>query len=582
MFHILCCVLAIIWWFAARRSIHKFVKKRLPAWCQYEVLVPNWVGFVPAACSKLLRSVWVFGFIKAHPIAGLVFYPRKWFGETWDWLVCSFWGNFDSLLFCSIVFGVYAWLRRKPQYKKEGTFEFLTAFSSGIKVGALIAGFGEFGRYLDPRNIKGCNLVADMLALIGKMFKDEPAKDSTELPVEEDQDDGFLDSLRKIIPGVKKICATHRSRVAMFCAAVLCGVLLFAFFHQRSWFDSFVDHEARSSGKKRRGNINKKMKQVRKATKGKKKNFVLYDAADRADITNCVFNGAVVKCPLVGEPFGPGHWVLTRLDGSGGTITDDFDITFGAEAIPAKCAHCGVEGHVSAMCPDLPKEVIEPIRKVPTPTLPVVFNKGQSKPKKDKEPFIQVGKSGKHKRSKSDGSKEALVAGSVRLDTRHVRHALGEAWNNGVFSAQIVVAWCGILVNKHVYDECTHFKFGDKLVPKTKISYHEVSGNKDLLVCACVDGVPKVPKARFAVPELNQKVSFIAHNADSWGSVTYIGPGREGHEMRTNCSTLPGDCGGPYVNANGAIVGIHFAAGGRADNSAIPVSDSMLQLQPKN
>jgi len=148
-----------------------------------------------------------------------------------------------------------------------------------------------------------------------------------------------------------------------------------------------------------------------------------------------------------------------------------------------------------------------------------------------------------------------------------------------------VVSWIGILVNAHVYKDCSHFKFGDKVVEKTTIVHRDVGENHDLLACKKFDGCPEgLNKARFAEPELNQKVWFLARDAMiSNGIVTYIGDGAEGLELRTTCSTEGGDCGGLYVNTNGRVVGVHFAAGRpKVDNRAIPVTARMLQLVPKN
>jgi hypothetical protein len=420
------------------------------------------------------------------------------------------------------------------------------------------------------------------------------------LPVEEDED-SFLDMLRKVIPGVKALFVKYRTRVAYFCLAVCCGVLLFAFFHHRSWFESYNPFEGRS-GKKGR-NVNKNMKRMSKgARKGKKKHFILYDAADRADITSCSLNGKPISAPMVGEPFAPGRWVIFRKDEDGEVVKDDFTVESDSGLLGAalKCAYCGGFGHASEACPMLPKE------KVEEPTEKIALTVAQKKkplpvpPKKEmsKQDWIktqachQCGQLG-HLKHQCGGKKlpsspkkaEALVAGSAKIDPKPFRNNMGVALKGSDYVAQVVVSWIGILVNAHVYEQCTHFKFGDKVVEKTKVVLREVSGNRDLFLCLKFDGCPNgLPKARFTTPEVNQKCWFFAREGlMSEGMVTWLGDGADGFEMRTTCSTEPGDCGGVYVNSNGRVIGVHFAAGRpKFDNRAVPVTDGMLQWVPKN
>jgi len=583
MIALILCLAFLAGWFSWRKSIRRFLSKCLPAWCLIEM--PAWVGFVPSRVATLLRTTWIVAFMKRHPIAGLIFYPRKWLGDGWDKFVCFFWGNFDSILFCSIVVCVYGWLRRKPRFRKEGTFTFMSAFASGIKAGALIAGFAEFGRKLDPRNVKGANLVAELVELFGRVFNDTPKEG---LPVDEDEDDGFLDMARKIIPGVKKLLTKYRSRIAYFVLSVLVGVMLFAFFHHREWFESFAAHEGRGSGKAKRGNTNKKMRRLNKATKGKKKHFVLYDAADRADIMSCTYNGKPIDAPMVGQPFAAGRWVIFRKDEDGNVVQDDFLV---------ESVSCNEPVEKIEQKPTLPVTVVDDVPPFVVPKKPVPKEVQAARvPKKDVKKDIvcfKCGYTGHYANlcqckelPRTPKKAEALVAGSTKMDFKSHRQNMGQAIaSDGSVVAQIVVSWIGILVNAHVYKDCSHFKFGDKVVEKTTIVHRDVGENHDLLACKKFDGCPEgLNKARFAEPELNQKVWFLARDAMiSNGIVTYIGDGAEGLELRTTCSTEGGDCGGLYVNTNGRVVGVHFAAGRpKVDNRAIPVTARMLQLVPKN
>jgi hypothetical protein len=190
---------------------------------------------------------------------------------------------------------------------------------------------------------------------------------------------------------------------------------------------------------------------------------------------------------------------------------------------------------------------------------------------------------------------EALTTQSQRWEVGSVRHVIGDVLKekNGVYEelSSCAVAWCGVVMNKHAYEECTHVRFGDKIYPRSAIS-HNLKYNSDLVVMKPIDGMPKgLPKRRFEEPALDQRVLMLnigsnlkANEAVSEGFVKAVDEkGAHGVQLRVTNSTQPGDCGALYLNTNSSVVGFHFKRGTKGvDNLAIPVTAEFLQLQPKN
>jgi len=180
-----------------------------------------------------------------------------------------------------------------------------------------------------------------------------------------------------------------------------------------------------------------------------------------------------------------------------------------------------------------------------------------------------------------------LIPSSPKVDFGRVHGAIGTVLNkDGVEIAQCVACWLGILVNKHSYEKAESFKFGDKVHAKTAIAYEKVSSNADFVVCKSYDGAPKhLSKKHFQIPEQDQNVTLVCMGRKhASGQVLCSSEqGQFGTQLRTSCSSEEGDCGGPYVNTNGCVVGIHFSEGDKKkSNLGIPVTESFLALVPKN
>lgn len=180
---------------------------------------------------------------------------------------------------------------------------------------------------------------------------------------------------------------------------------------------------------------------------------------------------------------------------------------------------------------------------------------------------------------------EALVPSAPKVDYKPVQECQGEMLDSvGRVIQQCLGAWCGVIVNKHSLKDCTHLKFGGKIFPvPTKVTHESFGGNTDVCILKSFDGAPRLKKARFAVPEKGGKVWVLAPKLSNGVIETVDELGPYGRQMRATVSTVDGDCGSPYVNVDGRVVGIHFSAGkeGR-DNLAAPVTDEVLLFQPKN
>lgn len=152
------------------------------------------------------------------------------------------------------------------------------------------------------------------------------------------------------------------------------------------------------------------------------------------------------------------------------------------------------------------------------------------------------------------------------------------------YVSQCFGAWNGIWCNVHALAKAKFFKFGDKYHEKTKVWYQGLE-NKDLAICATYDGCPKLPKKKFDTPCESQKVGLVNQKlAVATGSVTSVAEvGAQGEQARATYTSEEGDCGGPVLNTNNNVVGMHFSAGRpKVDNLFIPVTPALLKLQPKN
>jgi len=204
------------------------------------------------------------------------------------------------------------------------------------------------------------------------------------------------------------------------------------------------------------------------------------------------------------------------------------------------------------------------------------------------KPLPPTPKKGKGAEKKAQTPLEALIPSSPKVDFGRIHGALGSVLNkDGVEISQCVSCWLGILMNKHAIEEGgKSFKFGDKVHDITSIAYEKVSGNADFVVCKSYDGAPKhLSKKHFQVPEQDQSVTLVcAGRKHADGKVLCSAEqGAFGTQLRASCSSEDGDCGGPYVNTNGCVVGIHFSEGDKKkSNLGIPVTESFLALVPKN
>jgi len=199
-----------------------------------------------------------------------------------------------------------------------------------------------------------------------------------------------------------------------------------------------------------------------------------------------------------------------------------------------------------------------------------------------------------HVETKHAVKKEALIQHAPSFDVKMVEQVTGSLYSAECkcseklcdhYVQQCVATWVGIVCNKHSYAEATHFKFGDKFHPKTKITHSDFP-NKDLIVCKAYDGCPKgLPKKRFAIPEDSQKVVLIDRKGHVNTGVIQCANevGVCGVQARATYSSEAGDCGGAIFNSNSSVVGFHFSAGRpKVDNLFAPVTAEFLAAQPKN
>jgi len=418
--------------------------------------------------------------------------------------------------------------------------------------------------------------------------------------IDDDDEFAFMARLYRLGDGVKNLLRENVWKIGWFLVAVSLGVGLYVFMHASRLLDSRLD-DGDDEGSGNRGKNKKSRRTGGKAAQ--RKRLAYYNMGDVDSILDFWVDDQHAETPDKGTSLKPGHvysWIVLGADGRRYTkeveILENYKECCHTTSCPMKTqtsinevcnVKCGGHNCTHWVGCKPTTEKSPKVGTTPAKALPPV------PPKKETVATLPVVPAGKNhaknvkKAAKRKEKREALVKGSDLTDHVAQRACLGEALRkDGSFLQQVFVSWAGVLVNAHSIEEATHFKFGDKTWPKTKVVTAKVSGNTDLVLCARADGMPKAwPKKRFEKPEVSQKVYFLAQKGkSSQGTVQVVDEnGGDGLTMRTTCSTAPGDCGGVYLNTNGNVVGVHFGAGQpNVNNRAVPVTDSMLALQPKN
>jgi hypothetical protein len=579
-------------------------------------------------------------------------------------------------------------------------------------------------------------LIGDIIALVAKVFTEAPkpaAKGKNQLPVveddpieddewawwREDEDDDVITfavaikkmwkRLKKLTDKARGLVTDHGLRLASFFVAVLVGVVLYAYFHNKTLLENLEGQQRGQKG----GNSGKQYKSrgkkahlrngATRAVTGKKDYWAYYDAGDVDAIVEVFINGEPVSKNRIkaGEKLAPGDYYIMRVYGNH-VIEDEFTITgvksthvgtmgdnddlkamaarrnggkapmsisgkrmkeLGFESLESKpaaveeycvhddsCKHCGSVdmfddccdeclwvchsvthgiGQIATAAVIATKEVAKPVRpnkplppvpkKVeakPEPTEPIEPKKAEPEPKKvepknepknmvkvkgnaskppvsgkvDDEEFAKLTAEDKAKAAKlkkqvesANEKLEALVASNPKVNLRHAQFRI-DVLKDDDYTSSGVVAWCGIIMNAHAYDQATHFSYADKKVPKTNIWYRDF-GNRDIVVCAFFDGCPKpVQKKYFEKPADGTAVYMIDQDAQVCRGMVLCADeqGMFGLQARATYSSEPGDCGCAVINTNGSIVGIHFSAGKvKQDNLFYPVNEKLLSLSPK-
>lgn len=338
-------------------------------------------------------------------------------------------------------------------------------------------------------------------------------------------------------------------------------------------------------GKRGNRGQNKKNRAAGKGFK-RSKRYVVYEK-DVEDILQGVMIHNSERVPAKAGELTAGDWYWKQRDSKGNTVIKALHImSENDDQSDADDDNGRDDRHVSrGRYTDDPygdmEALLSPVAPKKGPTVILTADNLRSDAPKGKSPMG----------GKGEDKFEALVPQSVRWDVTHVKNVMGKVvrkTNQDVYEelANCCSTWCGVVVNNHSLANATHFKFGDKYFPKTKVS-HTLKTNTDLVVCMRVaDGGPHGLKARrFEKPVVGQKVKVVREDGiDSEGVIQSVSEeGAQGLQMRVTNSTDEGDCGAAYVNVNGSIVGFHFKKGAKdLNNLAVPVTDEFLQLQPKN
>jgi len=146
-----------------------------------------------------------------------------------------------------------------------------------------------------------------------------------------------------------------------------------------------------------------------------------------------------------------------------------------------------------------------------------------------------------------------------------------------------LVTKAGILTNRHGLAQIRWLRqgvhefqlqmVGDE--PKLK-SFSKVH-HGDLICLPLVDGLCACSPKQFDIPTVGQTIAVHSylHTSVATGVISEITDGDIVHDA----STSEGDCGAPYVNVNGKIVGLHYAGSpkGRIKNLGIAITDDLRQ-----
>ncbi len=140
----------------------------------------------------------------------------------------------------------------------------------------------------------------------------------------------------------------------------------------------------------------------------------------------------------------------------------------------------------------------------------------------------------------------------------------------------------GILVNVHALTDIHEFEFSGKRFPKTARKIPKKQIHSDMAFLELFDGAPVLPSKYFTCPDSEgQRIIVCSSLGVAPGAIAKI----DAQEIRTTACTEPGWCGSPYVDSNGKVVAIHYAAGEAGkDNIGMKITNDILELlrQPKD
>jgi hypothetical protein len=351
---------------------------------------------------------------------------------------------------------------------------------------------------------------------------------------------------------LKRLLAKYKVHVGLIAVAIIFACSFFIYLRYKSEVE-----EGRGKNKGGRGS-RKRVPTVPKAKLRKK--FIIYDEQTIAELY------------VNGESVTPSEWMNMELpDGTYVIIYDDGDGRFHEDVImvnpfldnsdeprygyddAGQPMNTKADLYAEAMRwrpnPAPPQPPVGEIPQVPAPEKKRKRNKG----KKPEEP-----------------PKEALVKASDRVMTQAAFQTVGKVLDATGHRLQYCVGTIqGVVMNKHSYNDATHFEFAGKKFAKTPVRGDVVDLHDDLCICLPFDGCPATRKNLFDVPEQGQRIYVLNADSTANGMVTDVSHG----DVRHTASTVAGDCGSPYVNANGKIIGFHRAAGDSTTNVGIAVSE---------
>jgi len=141
-------------------------------------------------------------------------------------------------------------------------------------------------------------------------------------------------------------------------------------------------------------------------------------------------------------------------------------------------------------------------------------------------------------------------------------------------------------MNQHAVADTAFLRSGKEVfefTPKVKAYPFE---NSDMVLSVGIDGPFRLKKNHCDIAAEGQTTVVVTPTTVTTGTVLALETGPYGPQMRVSISSEPGDCGAPYLNANGKVIGIHFAEGRKgANNMGIPFTAKTLAMwdpMPKN